>query len=161
MLTLSSSFWTLAISTQLFWFKLLCKLTDSIWLLWAAHWIVLLGLKQTLASFFFLFIIFWFLILWLQLPLLTCTEIPELTNKLSSTTLPSLLWFPTEWTVVLSLPSFLIASLSCAVLLCVWHILTHSVKSFSGSSLTALQWKVTYKHSFFLLQTNFSPIVRD
>jgi hypothetical protein len=30
-------------STQLFWLKLLSKLTDSIWLLSAFDWIVLLG----------------------------------------------------------------------------------------------------------------------
>ena len=43
-----SELW-LAGSTQLFWLKLLSKLTDSIWLLSASHWIALLGLKLTLA----------------------------------------------------------------------------------------------------------------
>ena len=42
-----SELW-LAGSTQLFWLKLLSKLTDSIWLLSASHWIALLGLKLTL-----------------------------------------------------------------------------------------------------------------
>lgn len=34
---------------QLFWIKLLSKLTDLIWLLLASHWIALFGLKLTLA----------------------------------------------------------------------------------------------------------------
>ena len=36
-------------STQIFWIKLLSKLSDTIWLLSASHWIALLGLKLILA----------------------------------------------------------------------------------------------------------------
>jgi hypothetical protein len=45
-----SELW-LAGSTQLFWLKLLSKLTDPNWLFLASHWIALLGLKLTPAIF--------------------------------------------------------------------------------------------------------------
>ena len=55
-----SELW-LAGSTQLFWLKLLSKLTDSIWFLSASHLIALLGLRLTLPICYSL----WLLILWL------------------------------------------------------------------------------------------------
>ena len=75
-------------STQLFWLKVLSKLTDAIWLLLTFHWIALLGLKLILeicSNFLPL------LSLWLQLALY------ELTNKLNSTALNSLSWTAPNW----------------------------------------------------------------
>ena len=74
-----SDFWLVA-STQLSWLKLLSKLTDSICLLLASHWIALLGLTLTLVICSDLLL------------LLTCTELHALMNKLNSTALCSLHW---------------------------------------------------------------------
>lgn len=70
LLLINSPFWvlselSLADSTQLFWLNPLSKLTDSIWLLWASHWIAWLGLKPALVTCSNLLTQ---LILWVQLP---------------------------------------------------------------------------------------------
>ena len=86
---ISSIFWTLggwfnsAVASQTF-----SKLTDSLWLL--CHWIALPGLNVPNSGHVF----FQLLILWLQWPLLTCTELHEHMNDLSSTALHSLYWPP-------------------------------------------------------------------
>ena len=61
-LTLSSSFWTLAIWVNSAVIQLYSKFIDSNWLL-ASDWIALLGLKLTRQS----VLIFWLLLLWLVL----------------------------------------------------------------------------------------------
>lgn len=110
-------------STQLFWTKLLTKLPDSIWVFSSSYLIPLFDWQHLQ-----FIVISWLLLLYLQLPLLTFTELHFLTDKLNSTVLHSLYWLPTEW---LPLPCcFPVASPSYALLRRVvisylWYLLSN------------------------------------
>jgi hypothetical protein len=85
-------------------------------------WLVSSGFSQILTEWFCLtsdklwqlVLIFWFLyILWLQLPLLTCTKLHELRKKLISTALHSLQWLPTDGQTLAALLLVSLAFCSC------------------------------------------------
>lgn len=70
---LFSELW-LGYSAQLFCPTILSYLIHTNWVLLASDWIILLGHKLALQS----ALIFWFFILWLQPPLLTCLKLHKL-----------------------------------------------------------------------------------
>ena len=134
---LPSYFWILVgRSTQLFRLKLFSKLTDSIWLLSASHWIVLLGLIPTLAS---------------------CSNLPAPPHSLACSVFSlSLCNCPSETasSPLFTLCCSLLSGLSfLSVLMRVGRILFYQVFLWFNTS-PASRVDITFKYGRFLLQTD-------
>jgi hypothetical protein len=138
-----SELW-LAGSTQLFWFKLLSKLTDSNWLLSASDWIAQLGKASS------------------GLQELNCSDLSW--AQLQWTELS---WTAVQWTAP---RTPLLAHSACSVNSLTFPVYSYQscVHPISDSfcqiflwfvTLSSPQLEVTVKYGYFLLQINFTLIV--
>ena len=146
-----SSLW-LADSTQLFWLKVLSKLTDSSWLLSASDFFALLGFRLTLPIRLMSDSLLFYDSSFLHLHLACSFSTVCLYNCTCKTAPLSPLFFP--------LPA-LLSWAACLSSIILWELgVSYSDKSFWFVTLSATQLDITLKcWCFFSLQTSFTVIV--